>query len=677
MFPVAQYETHENSMPYLTAVGNFTGNGHCFAAAFSATRVYCFDTTLAPDQSRSDIKIGQKITCIESVKYKQHDGIVIGTDNSIRFFDLMTSTQVFCTLIDEGATAVVIGTDNNIYVGSNCAILGYNFAGDEVFWTVTGDVVTAMCQITWDNQECFLAASDDLMIRCFLGQEAIRERRVKHRVVLLRPLGPNKYAIAFDNGSIALHTGVNKAWDLAAGGQVVGLQIIDYSGGGTRDIAFATAEGTVGVLDVSLGSPIISHNTGLILAGLHLIDLKDDDHLCLLAIGTHGSVRVFMPHRTEGLGAEAKREFDLRHAQPSLIKEKARLLLREYELTRDLDDSGPVSGVAPGRGEVKGEFRLGHRLDLGCVELKVGSIPPTPIQGTIIECPTTSGGDFVIFETNEPAAPDQEIHFNFPDDVVGIMTVSSFVSGTCYSFTTQYQKFFGFKQTDSVRTAGYAEFAFHPSLINFLGKSFILDTGPGDHAFRCCFKSLAGGECIDISSDRKKTKIGCDRVETASRIIQEYCDGAQIVELECRAHFPREIEQLLKAAEAAGETSDTQVVQKAEVAGLIANLKDWIVRIENAELIGQYQTLHQSVVECERLNEEIAREHVKRIGNRGVVSGAGGEKVNAISQKFAELRKGNARNTLLQLARKELQSRNFKNLAYLLEHGRPVGQQES
>jgi hypothetical protein len=110
---------------------------------------------------------------------------------------------------------------------------------------------------------------------------------------------------------------------------------------------------------------------------------------------------------------------------------------------------------------------------------------------------------------------------------------------------------------------------------------------------------------------------------------------------------------------------------------LIANLKDLIVRIENAELIGLYQTLHQSVVECERLNEEITREHMKRIGNRGMVSAAGGENVNAMIQKFAELRKGNARNSLLQLARKELQSRNFKNLAYLLEYGRPVGQQES
>jgi hypothetical protein len=51
--------------------------------------------------------------------------------------------------------------------------------------------------------------------------------------------------------------------------------------------------------------------------------------------------------------------------------------------------------------------------------------------------------------------------------------------------------------------------------------------------------------------------------------------------------------------------------------------------------------------------------------------------VNTMIQKFTELRKGNARNSLLQFARKGLQSRNFTNLAYLLEYGRPVGQQKS
>jgi hypothetical protein len=86
-------------------------------------------------------------------------------------------------------------------------------------------------RITWDRQQCALAASDDLILHCFLGQEVIRERLVG----VLRPLGPTKYVIAFYNRSITFHEGASKIWDLTAGG----LQVIDYSGGGTRDIVFA------------------------------------------------------------------------------------------------------------------------------------------------------------------------------------------------------------------------------------------------------------------------------------------------------------------------------------------------------------------------------------------------------------------------------------------------------
>jgi hypothetical protein len=69
-------------------------------------------------------------------------------------------------------------------------------------------------RVPWDGQQCVLAASDGLALRCFLGQEAVRERRV----VILRPLDPNKYVIAFDNRSITLHKGASKVWELAAGG---------------------------------------------------------------------------------------------------------------------------------------------------------------------------------------------------------------------------------------------------------------------------------------------------------------------------------------------------------------------------------------------------------------------------------------------------------------------------
>jgi hypothetical protein len=61
-----------------------------------------------------------------------------------------------------------------------------------------------------------------------------------------------------------------------------------------------------------------------------------------------GRNRCVCQCRTRRAVSAPKRAFDLRQAQPSLIKEKARLLLREYE-----------------------------RTELDCLELRIRSAPPT------------------------------------------------------------------------------------------------------------------------------------------------------------------------------------------------------------------------------------------------------------------------------------------------------------
>ena len=670
MYPIAQYETHENAIPFLTTVGKLTSTGHCFAAAASAKRICVYDSSQPVDTAKTYIKVGQKITCIMPCKYKDHEALVIGADNSVQLFDVDQNTQVFTSMISDGASALCVVDDQHIYVGSNCSILGYDFAGEETFWTVTGDIVSAMCEIVWDNQKCLLAASNDNMIRLFNGEEAIRERKVHDNVSFLAALGPNKYAITFASGSIALIDGVQKVWNIATPGQVVGMQVVDYSGGGKKDIAIATVEGTLAIVDVANGNISRSDDTGLRISGLHLIDFKNDNHMCLCVIGQSGSIRIFMPNRTEGLGAEAKEQYELMQAQPSLIKEKARLLLREYELTRDMN-----TVVQSGKGGIQAmpkmpnlKWSLGQRLDLGCAELRLYTEPAAPISASVIECQTTSGGEFVVFDVNEPPSPEQRILLNIPDNADCEMKIDSFVQGYSISFVCKHQKFFGFQMVTDAKAEGYAEFnESGDKFSKFIAKSFVVQGNLGSK-FKCCFQSLENQDPLIISSDGSRCRIECNNVDTAGRIITEYCDTSNISEFQCRAHFPKDVENLMKAVQEGSELDDTKVVQKAEIAGLIAQLKDMIVRIENADEIGQYQTLYNGVIECEKLNAEIAREHVKRITNKETL-GFGNQKVNSMIQKFAELRKGNARNTLLQYCRKELQSHDYKKLSYLVEYG--------
>ena len=95
MFPIAQYEVHENAIPRLSAIGNFTKNGPCFALAQTTKRVCVFDTTLSPEIAKSFINAGQKVTCMCSIKIRDQDCIIIGTDNSVLVFNVEQNSQVF------------------------------------------------------------------------------------------------------------------------------------------------------------------------------------------------------------------------------------------------------------------------------------------------------------------------------------------------------------------------------------------------------------------------------------------------------------------------------------------------------------------------------------------------------------------------------------------------------
>ena len=58
-------------------------------------------------------------------------------------------------------------------VGGNCSIQGFDAAGEESYWTVTGDNVAALalCDADGDGVNELLVGSDDFEIRIFQKEE--------------------------------------------------------------------------------------------------------------------------------------------------------------------------------------------------------------------------------------------------------------------------------------------------------------------------------------------------------------------------------------------------------------------------------------------------------------------------------------------------------------------------
>ena len=102
--------------------------------------------------------------------------------------------DVFFKDVPEGVNFIATGTFAGLelasplsIVGGNCSIQGFDGLGNEVFWTVTGDNVSALllCDIDDDGVQELLVGSDDYEIRVFRKEEVVSETTESDRIVAL------------------------------------------------------------------------------------------------------------------------------------------------------------------------------------------------------------------------------------------------------------------------------------------------------------------------------------------------------------------------------------------------------------------------------------------------------------------------------------------------------------
>ena len=96
---------------------------------------------------RRFLNINRRITALTSGPLSpklDRDILIVGTQTNLLAFDVEKNSDIFYKDVPDGINAVVygqIGTTPNplAIVGGNCSIQGFDFEGNELFWTVTGD----------------------------------------------------------------------------------------------------------------------------------------------------------------------------------------------------------------------------------------------------------------------------------------------------------------------------------------------------------------------------------------------------------------------------------------------------------------------------------------------------------------------------------------------------------
>ena len=101
-----------------------------------------------------------------------------------------------------------------VIVGGNCSITGFDWDGEERFWTVSGDNVQALSYVDFDKDGIaeLVAGSDDFAIRFFKGEEIVMDITERAKVQFLAPIFDQTFAYSLCNGAYGVYEGKKKLW---------------------------------------------------------------------------------------------------------------------------------------------------------------------------------------------------------------------------------------------------------------------------------------------------------------------------------------------------------------------------------------------------------------------------------------------------------------------------------
>ena len=169
----------------------------------------------------SFLNINKTLVCLSSGCLNpeiNRDILVVGSPSSLMGFDIYSNADVFNSDVRDGVYSMTIGkvdvnniSTNVALVGGNCSILGFNKLGEDVFWTVSGDNVSAIdFFLTEKNEKRILVGSEDYAIRIYNNEEMLFEINETAKVTNFCEMGIGNYAYSLDSGAVGVYKGTHR-----------------------------------------------------------------------------------------------------------------------------------------------------------------------------------------------------------------------------------------------------------------------------------------------------------------------------------------------------------------------------------------------------------------------------------------------------------------------------------
>jgi len=582
-------------------------------------------------------------------------------------FDVEVRDGVFCLAmgtmkINETQTAIAL-------VGGNCSVVGLNKKGEDVFWTVAGDNVSALAFARIENEDNWeiLMGSEDYAIRIFKGEELIYDINESAKVTGLMATKLGRYAYALDNGTLGLYNKTHRVWRAKTKNKVITLTAGDVNGDGQPEIVVGWSNGRFEVRSESKGEPLYKKMVKEPISKVILDDLRLDGTQQTIICTESGKV-IGLAQTQESAPQEIEANPDREQELIEELSLKKQTLLNELNsLVQQPKRSKATPSVLPSNTQVTISVELSS--DTKEPEVRAICSSKAIIRGLVLYSDS-------LFETGSvfvhPDRPSQELRYPIKNpkfieaDIEATALVGASEASSQYLVVERklvLPKFCMFKQAQSGAFPGPSvqfELREHPSkLINWAERRFLVEQNSlrarQDGNLELLFEGA--GMSIGIRWALNLCAIHVNSMEVAGELVQDLATFFSVHDIESRADFPEDIRSFLKLLKEVEDFSSARTQLTVNMAEAVQNVKALIVRAEDSRIQRNFSQFKKTYSQLQLVNSELIGEFQKRQSNHNELLSIL-KKVNQCIQRAGNLRFGQAKTRVIAALRDAVKGKN-------------------
>ncbi|XP_058788699.1 Bardet-Biedl syndrome 2 protein homolog [Phymastichus coffea] len=686
--------------PGLTACGKFDGSHACLAAATSAGNVLVHsphrDAAANPSQSfgeetrlswvgeLAELQIGRQVTalCTGRLGEDERDVLLVGTATHVLAYHVEDNADLFYKELADGAFCIAVGKlgwlPNQVAViGGNCSITVLDYQGEEVFWTVSRDRVSALALFDFngDGDDELLSGTSDFGIKVQRQDAVLWETMENASVVQLLALAQRQFAYATrldGNGTVGVYDSGHILWRIKSKHRVISLRAFDLNGNGAMELVTGWSSGKVDGRLISNGQVIFKLQLTSSIAGLVEADYRRTGRADLVVVTVAGEVRGY----AMGSVLESAEPGD---AYRELMAKKQSLLMELRQ--RSISESNYFVGS---------KLAISIASARGAVRLGLASGPGLLIHYAMVFAEGIFEGESLVTHPPKPQG-ELEIPLYFPRNGPIDIHVKTCVGAAnsdlmmVLELTHQLAQFCMYevipKPTDlpdSFKECGVtteiAERAQRVAL--WLNQSLILSTeiqvvdiGPEAGSLEIWLRGLRDQKVHNLEVDPTgRLSLRTEDPLFAGDVVQSLAVYLGIRELSSEAKFPAEEQRMRDALDKFRGYKEVEARLQAENAGSSSLVKNLVIRLEDARLIENIEGMRRRLNQLKAVNSDLIRDHEIRSKSFAELVAVLKE-LNLGVQNASRLRVGKAATNCVQRCRTAIKEENGKALALAMRHG--------